>query len=99
MTTRRTGAPLRAGGASFAALRARQLLVAAADTRPIDEIRFTNLQRVNAKEAQAVMETKPGEPIDPKVLDADMRRLYGTGDFEHVNYRIADRCAIRRPAS
>ena len=74
----------------YAALRARQLLVAAADTRAIDEIRFTNLQRVNAKEAQAVMETRPGEPIDPKVLDADMRRLYGTGDFEHVNYRIIE---------
>jgi NTE family protein len=23
-------------------------------------------------------------------LDADMRRLYGTGDFEHVNYRILE---------
>jgi NTE family protein len=76
--------------AQYAALRARQLEIAAADTRPIDEIRFLNLQRVNPESAQAVMQTKPGEPLDPNVLDADMRRLYGTGDFEHVNYRILE---------
>jgi NTE family protein len=76
--------------AEYAALRARQMVVAAADTRPVDEIRFNNLQRVNAESAQGVMETKPGQPLDPKVLDADMRRLYGTGDFEHVNYRIIE---------
>jgi NTE family protein len=76
--------------AEYAALRARQLVVAAADTRPVDEIRFINLQRVNAESAAAVMETKPGQPLDQQVLDADMRRLYGTGDFEHVNYRIIE---------
>jgi NTE family protein len=76
--------------AEYAALRARQLVVATADTRPVDEIRFINLQRVNAEAAQAVMDTKPGQPLDQKVLDADLRRLYGTGDFEHVNYRIIE---------
>ncbi len=32
------------------------------------------------------METKPGQPIDQAQLDLDMRHLFGTGDFEHVNY-------------
>jgi NTE family protein len=36
------------------------------------------------------MQTKPGEPIDQKKLDMDMRRIYGTGDFEHVNYRYLE---------
>jgi NTE family protein len=76
--------------AEYAALRTRQLVAAGMDTRPVDEIRFTNLSRVNAEAAKGVMDTKPGEPIDPKALDADMRRLYGTGDFEHVNYRIIE---------
>jgi NTE family protein len=76
--------------AEYAALRMRQLGVAAAETRPVDEIRFINLHRVNAETARSVMDTKPGEPIDQRVLDADMRRLYGTGDFEHVNYRIIE---------
>lgn len=34
------------------------------------------------------METQPGQPVVQAQVDADMRRLYGTGDFEHVNYRI-----------
>jgi NTE family protein len=60
------------------------------DTRPVDEIRFEHLKRVNPQAALAVMETKPGEPIDQTTLDADLRRLYGTGDFEHVNYRLIE---------
>jgi NTE family protein len=70
----------------YAALRRHQTVVVAPDLRPVDEIRFEKLARVNPKNAQAVMETKPGQPIDQAVLDADMRRIYGTGDFEHVNY-------------
>ncbi|MBK7121045.1 MAG: hypothetical protein IPH64_20035 [Comamonadaceae bacterium] len=31
-----------------------------------------------------------GKPIDQAVLDNDMRRIYGTGDFEHVNYTLID---------
>ena len=54
----------------------------------MDEIRFENLTRVNPQAAQAVMETQPGQPVVQAQVDADMRRLYGTGDFEHVNYRI-----------
>ncbi len=39
---------------------------------------------------KAVMQTTVGQPLVQSQLDADMRRLYGTGDFEHVNYRILD---------
>jgi NTE family protein len=76
--------------AEYAALRQRQLVAAAPDTRPVDEIRFENLQRVNPQSAQAVMDTEPGRAIDQLTLDRDMRRLYGTGDFEHVNYRFLE---------
>jgi NTE family protein len=74
----------------YAALRRRQSVTVASDLRPVDEIRFDKLARVNPKNAQAVMETKPGQPIDQAVLDADMRRIYGTGDFEHVNYSFIE---------
>lgn len=76
--------------AEYAALRARQAVAVAPDTRPVDEIRFVDLHRVNPEALLAVMDTKPGEPIDQKALDADLRRIYGTGDFEHVNYRILE---------
>ena len=41
------------------------------------------------------METKTGKPIDQNVLNHDLRILYGTGDFEQVNYRIDDEEGIR----
>jgi len=76
--------------AEYAALRKRQLLALAPDLKPVDEIRFDNLQRVNPQAVSTVMETEPGKPIDQPTLDRDMRRLYGTGYFEHVNYRLLD---------
>jgi NTE family protein len=57
---------------------------------PVDEIRFGELQHVNPDIARAVLESQIGVPLDPKVLDQDMRRLYGTGDFEHVNYQLLE---------
>jgi NTE family protein len=79
----------------YAALRKRQQVAVAPDNRPVDEIRFENLHRVNPEAAKAVMETKAGEPLHQTQLDADMRRLYGTGDFEHVNYRVLDEAGRR----
>jgi NTE family protein len=74
----------------YAALRQRQLVASVPDPRPVDEIRFENLKRVNPATAQAVMETKVDQPIEQQVLDRDMSRIYGTGDFEHVNYRFLE---------
>ncbi len=65
------------------------------DARPVDEIRFTPMQRVNAEAVKGILETKAHEPLDQPKLDLDMRRLYGTGDFEHVNYRILDEAGTR----
>ncbi|WP_439672228.1 Outer membrane protein assembly factor BamA [Cupriavidus necator] len=83
-------APLALSPAQYAQLRARQQAVQPPDTRPVDEIRLAPLQRVNPDYATAVMETKPGQPVDQATLDQDMRRLFGTGDFEHVNYGILE---------
>ncbi len=74
----------------YAALRQRQVITVVPDLRPVDEIRFENLKRVNPKTVQASMATKAGEPIDQTTLDRDMRRIYGTDDFEHVNYRFIE---------
>ncbi|MDX9788173.1 MAG: patatin-like phospholipase family protein [Desulfobacterales bacterium] len=81
--------------AEYAALRQHQMVASAPDLEPVDEIRFENLKRVNPKTAQVVMETEAGQPIDQEVLDRDMRRLYGTGYFEHVNYRFMEEPAKR----
>jgi NTE family protein len=76
--------------AEYAALRQRQLVEAKPDVRKIDEIRFTKMENVNPQAAQAVMQTKAGEPLDQAKLDGDMRRIYGMGNFEHVNYQLVE---------
>ncbi|MDC8786081.1 patatin-like phospholipase family protein [Roseateles koreensis] len=76
--------------AEYAALRQQQQAPLADDARPVDAIRFTPMKRVNPEAALEVMTTHTKQPIDQAALDADMRRLYGTGDFEHVGYRIDD---------
>ncbi|CAG9166900.1 patatin-like phospholipase family protein [Cupriavidus respiraculi] len=74
----------------YAALRERQRTVPAPDVRPVDEIRLAPLQRVNPEFALSTLRTRPNEPLDAQTLDSDMERLFGTGDFEHVNYRILE---------
>lgn len=56
----------------------------------VDAIRFENLQRVNPAVALRSLETRVGEPVDREVLDRDMQRLFGTGDFEHVSYALLE---------
>lgn len=76
--------------AEYAALRTRQQVQVEPDVRPVDEIRFADLKSVNPRTVLATMDTKPGQPIDPETLDRDMRRLYGTGYFEHVKYSFLE---------
>ncbi|WP_369804684.1 patatin-like phospholipase family protein [Cupriavidus sp. YR651] len=76
--------------ADYARLRNAQQSLPPPDLRPADEIRFAPMQRVNPDFAAATMETKPHTPISQETLDRDMRRLFGTGDFEHVNYRFLE---------
>ncbi|MFH0996851.1 MAG: patatin-like phospholipase family protein [Pseudomonadota bacterium] len=74
----------------YAALRKHQMVASAPNLKPVDEIRFENLERVNPVPIQAVMETRPDQPIEQETLDRDMRRIYGTDNFEHVNYRFLE---------
>lgn len=76
--------------AEYLALRRKQQAATAPDSRPVDEIRISKLQRVNPSTVRSVMETQVGQPVDQQTLDSDMRRIYGTGDFEHVNYRLLE---------
>jgi NTE family protein len=74
----------------YAELRRRQLALGPIEQLRIDEIRFDSLARVNPAFAATLLSTKAGETLDQEVLDRDIRRLYGTGDFEHVGYKVID---------
>jgi len=71
----------------YAALRSRQTLERK-ELGIVDEIRFEGLQRTNPKVFRSLMESRPGEPLTEEVVSADLRRIYGRGDFESVDYRI-----------
>jgi NTE family protein len=74
----------------YAEHRRRQMGAAAEAPKVIDEIRVEGLKRVSPNVIAENMETQAGKPLDIKVVDADMRRLYGRGDFEHVGYRLIE---------
>ena len=54
----------------------------------VDEIRFEGLQRTNPEVLRSLVQSKPGEPLTEETVSADLRRIYGRGDFEGVDYRI-----------
>ncbi len=67
----------------------------------VDAIRFEGLKRTSPKVLESLMQSKPGEPLTEETLSADLRRLYGRGDFESIDYLIEDgpagRTAVIRP--
>ncbi len=71
----------------YAALRSHQ--VAESKTLgTVDSIRIEGLKRTNPAVAEALIESKPGEPLTEQKLGADLRRIYGTRDYESISYRI-----------
>jgi len=80
--------------AEYEALRRRQI----AESKPVgavDEIRFEGLRRTNPEALRALLETKPGEPLTEEKVGADLRRIYGRGDYESVDYRIQQESSRR----
>jgi len=74
--------------AQYAALRERQVRVRKESLGRIDQIRFEGLARTNSAVLARVIETQPGDEVTEESLAKDLRRIYGRGDFESVDYRI-----------
>lgn len=74
----------------YAALRRRQSTYQSVANKTVDEIRFDNLQHVNPHSIRSIMDTRPGQPVQQEVLDRDLLRIYGLGNFENVNYRFLE---------
>jgi NTE family protein len=74
--------------AEYAAIRKRQI-VARGGLGTVDEVRFEGIERTNPEVLAALVQSKPGEELSEEKVGADLRRIYGRGDFEAVDYRIA----------
>lgn len=75
--------------AQYAELRRKQQ-PAAYQLGKVDEIRFEGLERTNDAVLRELARSKPGETLTEDEIAADLRRIYGRGDFEGVNYRITE---------
>jgi len=74
--------------ADYSALRKKQIRERTASLGRIDEIRFEGLSRTNSAVLLRVMQTQPGDEVTEESLAKDLRRIYGSGDYESVDYRI-----------
>lgn len=71
----------------YARLRAGQLREQPALGK-VDEIRFVGLSRTNEEVLRALVRSEPGKELTEDEVGADLRRIYGRGDFETIDYRI-----------
>jgi len=78
----------------YAALRERQIRERKG-LGTVDEIRFEGLHRTNPEVLRSLVQSKPGEPLTEEKIAADLRRIYGRGDFESIDYRIMEEPGTR----
>lgn len=76
--------------AEYDALRRKQIIPRGATLGRVDEIRFEGVERTNSAVLSQLMEIKPGTDITEASLVRDLRRIYGRGDFDSVDYRIEE---------
>lgn len=69
----------------------RQRFVELPDIKPhIDEVRVIGTLNVSPEVVLASMDTQVASEFDPEVIDRDVKRIYGRGDFESVSYSLVD---------
>ena len=54
----------------------------------VDKIRIENLDRTNPAMVAQLVESQPNEKLSEDKVGADLRRIYGTGDYEAISYRL-----------
>jgi len=72
----------------YAALRKRQSSPAEQGAIMVEAIKVEGTRRVSPEVVLQSLQTEVGKPLDRDTIDLDMRRVYGRGDFENVNYAI-----------
>jgi NTE family protein len=71
----------------YAALRATQVSKEKA-LGTVDEIRIEGLEKTNPAVVRELVQSKPGEPLTEAKVGADLQRIFGTRDYESIDYRI-----------
>jgi NTE family protein len=61
--------------------------------RPPEKLDFVTVEGTHYANPEALeeqMQTKEGEPFSMKVLESDLSRLYGRGDFQGIDYQLVN---------
>ncbi len=74
----------------YAALRSKQAAPTASAPVIVEAIKVEGTARVSPAVVLQSMRTQIGDPIERDKIDLDMRRVYGRGDFENVNYTVEE---------
>ena len=56
----------------------------------IEAIKVEGTRGVNEAVVLQAMQTRIGQPLERDTIDLDMRRIFGRGDFETVNYAVEE---------
>jgi outer membrane protein insertion porin family len=56
----------------------------------VSRIEIAGLKKTNESIVRGLIATKPGDPFNEKKLQKDLNRIYDTGFFEDVTYKIND---------
>lgn len=62
----------------------------------IDEIEVVNLQRIDPRIITRRIKTRVGKITDVHILQSDIKRIYETGDFQAVYFRLTQQQGISR---
>lgn len=54
----------------------------------VDDVRFGGLRRTNPEVLRSMVRSEPGKPLSEDEIGEDLRRIYGRGDFESVDYHF-----------
>ena len=74
----------------YATLRSQQAAPTASAPVTVEAIKVEGTARVSPVVVLQSLRTQVGDPIERDKIDLDMRRVYGRGDFENVNYTVED---------
>ena len=81
-------AALAESATTYAAFQTSLLVPVVQTPKTLDFIRIEGTQFANPAVLEDQMQTQVGKPFSLDVLEKDLSRLYGRGDFEQIDYRL-----------
>ena len=54
----------------------------------VNDVRFGGLRRTNPEVLRSMVRSEPGKPLSEDEIGEDLRRIYGRGDFESMDYQF-----------